>query len=391
MVKMKRKLISLFLITALTLTLLPAAAFGASASDYSADKALTYAKKHWNDGKGDCVAFARACVQAGGIPKEKGRTYGYSVKEYKDYLVKNGFAEVNKLSTDRYYADYEGISAERSEGLISRGDIILYHCNNKKCPKPDFHMAICNGADGTNEGKYPGWMTCYAHNKAVNNKVACKIKCSRCGASANSTTLYAIHFKSKDNGYPSYVGKVKGMKASAKNYHQISLKWNAMDDADSYVVYRSTAKSGKYTRVAKTTEPSYVDEVTSVGKTYYYKVKAYQAVNGKDYLGEFSAAVSAKTKLRAPALKKEVTAEKTILSWSKVDGADGYQIYRAAKKKGTYKLVRTVNTGGEEGTPITESFARGAKGKIYYYKVKAFRSQAGSRVYSAYSTPVKSE
>lgn len=388
---MKRKLISFFLVTALILTLLPTAAFGASASDYSADKALAYAKTHWNDGKGDCVAFVRACVQAGGIPKEKGRTYGYSVKEYKDYLVKNGFAECNKLSTDRYYAEYEGILAEYNEGLISRGDIILYHCNNKKCPKPDFHMAICNGANGTNEGKYQGWMTCYAHNKAVNNKVACKIKCSRCGAKANSTTLYALHFKSKENGYISYAGKVSGLKASAKNYHQISLSWKSAADADLYMVYRSTSKSGKYTCVAKTTETSYVDEVNLTGKTYYYKVKAYQEVNGKDYFGKFSGTVSAKTKLRAPVLKKEVISGETVLSWNKVDGADGYQIYRAAKKKGTYKLVRTVNTGGEGENTITSSFTCSAKGKIYYYKVKAFRKQAGSRVYSPYSTAVKSE
>ena len=213
----KRKLVGLLtaVILVFTMTITTTPALAADTNQYSSEKAMAYAKSHWNDGKGDCVAFVRACVQAGGIPKESWRTYGYSAKEYVDYLVKNGLAEKHILDTDYYYADYQGIRASDNVGKIAAGDIILYHCNNKKCAKRDFHVSLAAGSNGTNEGKYPGWITCYAHNKAVNNKVACKIKCSKCGAEKNSITMYSVHFKSEANGYYGYIGKATGLKSAS--------------------------------------------------------------------------------------------------------------------------------------------------------------------------------
>lgn len=294
--KMKRKMISLFLAVALVFSLLPlqtVAAFGAGASDYNAEKALAYAKNHWNDGKGDCVVFVRACVEAGGIPRESGRTYNYTAGQYRNYLVKNNYAEVFKLSTDYYYSDYQGILAEDNQGKIAPGDIILYHCNNKKCPKKDFHMSICNGWEGTNEGKYPGWVTCYAHNTAVNNKVACKIKCSRCGAKKNSITMYAIHFKSEANGY--HYPAAPAIKAVKAGSASIRVSWNQVEGADGYKVYRSVKKNSGYKAVktAGRDTRSWKNTKLTKGKRYYYKVKAYSDYRNSKLYSAYSNRVSA--------------------------------------------------------------------------------------------------
>lgn len=293
--KMKKKAISIFLAMVLAVTLMPMnteTAFGASVAGYNSSKALTYAKNHWNDGKGDCVAFVRACVEAGGIPKESGRTYNYTAKQYRDYLVKNNYAEVFKLTTDYYYSDYQGIKAEDNQGKIAPGDIILYHCNNKNCSKQDFHMSICSGWEGTNEGKYPGWVTCYAHNTAVNNKVACKIKCSKCGADKNSITMYAVHFKSEANGYhyPS-APTIKAVKASAS---AIKVSWKSAEDADGYCIYRSVKKSSGYAlkKTAAKTSTSWKNTKLTKGKRYYYKVKAYRLQDGSKLYSVYSNRVS---------------------------------------------------------------------------------------------------
>lgn len=295
---MKKKVFSLLLTITLSMLFLPTArvsVYGASAIHYNSAKALTYAENHWNDGKGDCVAFVRRCVEPAGIPRDSNRTYNYTAKQYKDYLVKNGYAVVYKLKTSIYYGDYHGIKEDDNKGKIAPGDIILYRCNNEKCPKREFHLSLCNGANGTAEGKYPGWMTCYAHNAAVNNKVACKIRCSKCSASKNSISLYAIHFKSEENGYRNYTGKVLGIKAKGTANKRIIVSWKKLSTATGYKVYRAPSKSGTYVCIASVKKTTYTDTVKSTGKKYYYKVKPYKEVNGLKNDGKFSSMVSAKS------------------------------------------------------------------------------------------------
>lgn len=296
---MKKKVLSLFLIMTLAVIFLPTErmqVFGASAAGYRSSKALAYAKSHWNDGKGDCVEFVRKCVEAGGIPRDSSRTYNYTAKQYKDYLVENDYAFVYKLKTANYYSDYYGIKADENAGKIAPGDIILYRCNNSSCTKPDFHLSICNGSNGTDQGKYPGWITCYAHNTAVNNKVACKIKCSKCGAKKNSISLYAIHFTSEENGYSKYSGKVSGVKAKGVLHKKITVSWEKLPSASGYKVYRATSKSGNYSCIASTKKATYTDTVKRARKKYYYKVRPFKLTDGLENVGKYSATVYAKSR-----------------------------------------------------------------------------------------------
>lgn len=54
----------------------------------------------------------------------------------------------------------------------------------------------------------------------------------------------------------------------------IKISWDSVDDADSYYVYRSTSKDGKYKRIADTEDCVYQDSSAKQGKKYYYKVRA---------------------------------------------------------------------------------------------------------------------
>ncbi|MBQ6844418.1 MAG: fibronectin type III domain-containing protein [Agathobacter sp.] len=59
---------------------------------------------------------------------------------------------------------------------------------------------------------------------------------------------------------------------------QATLKWKKVSNADGYIIYRSTSKNGKYTKVAtikKNTTVKYTDKKLKSGKRYYYKVVAY--------------------------------------------------------------------------------------------------------------------
>lgn len=80
-----------------------------------------------------------------------------------------------------------------------------------------------------------------------------------------------------------------------------------------------------------------------------------------------------------PAVKISTYRDKTRIRWAKVPNASYYVVYRASSAKGSYKKIKkTSSLSYNDGT--------GSSGKVYYYKVRAFR---GKNQHSKYSKPVK--
>ena len=52
------------------------------------------------------------------------------------------------------------------------------------------------------------------------------------------------------------------------------IKWDAVDGAGKYYIYRSGTKNGTYTLLGTTTATNYTDSKANAGYTYYYKVQA---------------------------------------------------------------------------------------------------------------------
>lgn len=83
-----------------------------------------------------------------------------------------------------------------------------------------------------------------------------------------------------------------------------------------------------------------------------------------------------------PALSKvaSYSYNKVKLTWEKVYGATGYEIYRATSKSGKYKKVG--NAEKDRRTYINGSLTTGKK---YYYKIRAFKKTKGKVIFSKYS------
>ena len=69
-----------------------------------------------------------------------------------------------------------------------------------------------------------------------------------------------------------------------------------------------------------------------------------------------------------------------IVKWSKAEFATGYEIYRSKKKSGSYKKLKVLR-----GSKVKYTDKKVKKKSKYYYKVKAFRSTNGKKVFSAFS------
>ena len=82
-----------------------------------------------------------------------------------------------------------------------------------------------------------------------------------------------------------------------QGFLSVIFNWNKDKNADGYVIYRSTSKNGKYTKLATSEKyGTYIDLTVANNKTYYYKIVSYQG-SGKDRVySEESAPVSIKVR-----------------------------------------------------------------------------------------------
>ena len=175
------------------------------------------------------------------------------------------------------------------------------------------------------------------------------------------------------------------IKASAAAYNQIKLSWKASDNAAGYEVYQKNGKTFK--KIATVKKTSYTVKKLTTGTKYTFKVRAYGTVDGKKTYSGYTKAVSAKP---APAAPQKVavknSAKKTAkLSWKKVAGADGYEVYRSNSAKGKFKKIAT----SKSGKSVSYTNKKLSKNKTYYYKVRAYKNVKGKKVYGGYSKVVK--
>lgn len=148
------------------------------------------------------------------------------------------------------------------------------------------------------------------------------------------------------------------------------ITWDAVSNAVSYRVIRSTSQKGTYTEVGTTTETAFVDVTAQTGALYYYKVMAV----GKVSESVPSAYKSTRACCESPVIGSDVQAStgKPMISWNAVEGARKYEIYRAASENGKYKKIKTV-------TALVYTDTTAKPGTTYYYKVMAVPASSAAK------------
>ena len=174
------------------------------------------------------------------------------------------------------------------------------------------------------------------------------------------------------------------VKVSSNSYNSNKLSWNKVTRSSGYEVLRATSKTGTYKSVKTITSGStvsYTDKSLATGTTYYYKVRAYRTVDKKKVYSSYSSIASAKPVLKTPSVKLTSGSKKATIKWEKISGASGYEVYRATSKSGKYSKIKTI-TKNSTVSYVNSSLT---KNKTYYYKVRAYRTVNGKKIYSSYS------
>lgn len=185
------------------------------------------------------------------------------------------------------------------------------------------------------------------------------------------------------------------MQAVAKNYNSIALHWKGITWAERYLIFRSTEPNGTYTKIASlhcdtTCDTNsngngywwYKDSNRATGTRYYYKIRAAISYKDSFRFSNYTPIVNAVCTLNTPTgLSLTSTTGKITAAWQKVDGAEGYQIWRSESKNGTYKRIHTITSG----TILSYSDATPKAGTTYYYKIRAYRKPNGTAIFSNFS------
>ncbi|MDR2692886.1 MAG: fibronectin type III domain-containing protein [Chitinispirillales bacterium] len=151
----------------------------------------------------------------------------------------------------------------------------------------------------------------------------------------------------------------------------ISVTWASVDGAAGYRVYRNTSAGGTYEPVGSTSSTSYTDNGLSPGTTYYYKVSAYKG----NVESSQSSYANATLDLDPPSSVSAISTSSSSISvsWSLVNGATGYRVYRSTSFSGSYYEIATRTSSS---TSYTDNGL--SPGTAYYYKVSAYNSNVES-------------
>ncbi len=172
--------------------------------------------------------------------------------------------------------------------------------------------------------------------------------------------------------------------AAAAGFDAIKVSWDAVSDADGYAVYCAKTKNGTYSAVGivNSNQLSFIHTGRERDRVYYYKVCAYIKVGSLKNYSDYSPSCSAKAGAVPPSNSLASTSYTAIrVSWTAVSGASGYEVWQCTKKYGTYSLKHTSSSGSAGSYTII----RLTTDRTYYYKVRAFITVNGEKVYSDYS------
>ena len=145
----------------------------------------------------------------------------------------------------------------------------------------------------------------------------------------------------------------------------ITLKWNAVEGADSYNVYKYNTKTKKYVLYKNVKEKSITIDKLSSGTKYKYLIKAVTVTSDNlTIIGEGKTVTASTMAAATSKVTVSQTASSITLKWSAVKGADSYNVYKYNTKTKKYVLYKNV-----KGRSITIKKLTGATS--YKYLIRA--------------------
>lgn len=164
-------------------------------------------------------------------------------------------------------------------------------------------------------------------------------------------------------------------------YDDVKVSWSKVLGASGYKVYYKKSTSDSWSSKSTTNTSMKLSGLTD-GVKYDIKVVTYKKVSGNTcYNGGKSTSIYTLKKITGVKVAK--SGSKVKVSWTNISGETGYQISKSTKKSGT-SIVSTYSTTSGKFKTISAT-----KKKTYYYKVRAYKTVNGKKIYGPWSSAVK--
>ena len=133
----------------------------------------------------------------------------------------------------------------------------------------------------------------------------------------------------------------------ANNANTIKISWAASEHVDGYLVYRRTAESSyKVVATVRGNEnTSFKDQNTAKGIKYFYNVAAYRNDEDGRIVGPRRSVAAQIVRTWITSITNQNGSVK--LNWTKVNGVEGYKVYRKSEGQEKYFLIKTIKSAGK--------------------------------------------
>lgn len=176
------------------------------------------------------------------------------------------------------------------------------------------------------------------------------------------------------------------IKSCKETENGVVIEWGEYEGAASYLVLRRKMGESGFSQIAESKGFSYTDTTAQGGSVYYYSVQAVSKEWGAAVKSSYDKNHSVTTQKKEEAVVtvgacgitaiRSADHNKVKITWSKAQNADGYVIYRATSKNGTYKTAATVS-GADT---LTAQISGLTAGKTYYFKVRGIKKTENGTV-----------
>ena len=176
---------------------------------------------------------------------------------------------------------------------------------------------------------------------------------------------------------------VTGLKASSKAT-SVTLSWSKAAGATGYRIYKYNPSAKKWDiQLKATNKTSATIKELSSGKNYIFAVKPYYN-SGKGILwaSKYTQIKTTTLPAKVKGLKASETIDGLKLTWNKVNGATGYNLFTYNTSTKKYTNIGATTTNSINLTDYSGN-------KIYYFTVRAYKTLDKKVYYGERSTFVK--